>query len=357
MSIIYNLTKPFIFCLQPETAHWATLKYLNFGLGPKKDTYTSDILKISMWDRVFPNPLGLAAGFDKNAEALTALLGLGFGFIEAGTVTPIAQKGNPKPRIFRDTRTHSIINSMGFPNEGVIKFKKNISRHLEKAPRKQGIIGLNIGMNKTQKRPLDDYKVLVHELGPYADYLTINISSPNTPGLRDLQNPRYLSELIQVLISEREKACKISPPPILIKLSPDLENAQKKDIADVLLGSGIDGIILNNTTLDRPELLENAFAAHTGGLSGKHIKEKSTDNVRTFFRLTQGKIPIIGLGGISSAEDAYERVKAGASLLQLYSALVFHGPSVVMDILIGLENLLNKDGYTSISEAIGVEAR
>lgn len=356
MSTFYNFIKPFAFRLQPETAHWLTIKLLNLGLGPKKQTFTSELLKLSLWDRVFPNPLGLAAGFDKDAEAISALFGLGFGFIEAGTVTPKPQQGNPKPRIFRDIQTHSIINSMGFPNKGVINFKKNISDYLDKSPRRQGLLGINIGMNKSQNIPLNDYKLLVHELGPYADYLTINISSPNTPGLRDLQKPKYLAALLTGLLVERDKACGVSPPPLLIKLSPDIEKNQQEEIAKVLLDTNIDGIILNNTSLARPPILNNTFSSRTGGLSGSLIKEKSTDNVRAFFKLTKGQIPIIGLGGISSAEDAYERIKAGASLLQLYSALVFHGPSVVMDILTGLENLLNKDGYASINEAVGVEA-
>lgn len=314
-------------------------------------------LKLTLWNRSFPNPVGLAAGFDKNAEVVGPMLRMGFGFVEAGTVTPRPQEGNPRPRVFREPEHEAVINRMGFPNGGQDVFRANIERFFESKPRPAGIIGINIGMNKGVDDPAKDYCQLVRNLGHYADYLTINISSPNTPGLRNLQDRENLLPLITRIMEERAKTCgKDSPPPLLVKLAPDLDDGKLKDVAGALLEANVDGVILGNTTLDRPDYLPPRFYEQQGGLSGAPLTEKSTAIIRKFYKHTDGKLPIIGAGGISSAADAYAKIRAGASLVQLYTALVFQGPELVHDILSGLITLLDKDKLENISNAIGADA-
>jgi dihydroorotate dehydrogenase len=301
--------------------------------------------------------VGLAAGFDKNADVVGPMLKLGFGFVEAGTVTPKPQDGNPRPRVFRDADHEAVINRMGFPNLGADNFRHNIEKFLESKPRPSGVVGINIGMNKGQTDPAKDYCQLVRQLGPYADYLTVNISSPNTPGLRNLQDRENLLPLLEKIIEERARSCGAhNAPPLLVKLAPDLNETQQKDIAQTVLEAKIDGLILTNTTLDRPDYLPAGFYEQAGGLSGRPLTEKSTETIRAFYRLTEGKIPIIGVGGISSAQDAYEKIKAGATLVQLYSALVFQGPDLVGDILSGLLRRMDQDGLDHISKAVGTAA-
>ncbi len=349
------MLKPLLFLIDPEMAHRATihmLRHIPVGFIPSTER-TSPSLKTILWNRTFPNPVGLAAGFDKNAEAIAGLFQLGFGFIESGTVTLKPQDGNPRPRVFREPNAEAVINRMGFPNHGAAKFKENVTSFLSRRPRPNGILGINIGMNKDQTEPIRDYIALMRSLGPMADYVSINISSPNTPGLRNLQEPNALRELLTAMLAERHHACGGFPPPLLVKLAPDLTDKQLSDIAAVLMDVGIDGVILSNTTLDRPNELPESFRAEKGGLSGRPLTQLSTDIIYRFYALTQGKIPIIGVGGISSAEDAYAKIKAGASLVQIYSSLVFHGPAVVGKIIDGLEILLKADGYQHITEAIG----
>lgn len=354
--ILFNLAKPFLHRMDPEDAHCLTLKALKTGAMPCPARRDDPKLKTTLWNRTFPNPLGLAAGFDKNAEVVGPMLKIGFGFVEAGTVTPKAQDGNPRPRVFRDASTEAVINRMGFPNEGMMIFRNNIEKFLETKPRLLGIVGINIGMNKGTEDPAKDYCTLVKALGPYADYLTVNISSPNTPGLRNLQDRENLLPLLEKIMEERARACGADAPPLLVKLAPDLKEAQQEEIAGTLLEAKVDGVILTNTTLDRPDYLDGPFREQAGGLSGRPLTDKSTNIIRTFYKLLDKKIPIIGAGGISSAEDAYDKIKAGASLVQLYSALVFQGPDLVPDILSGLSRSLQKDGYTNISQAIGASA-
>lgn len=342
--------------MDPEDAHRLTLKALKTGLMPCPARVDDPKLKVTLWNRAFPNPVGLAAGFDKNADVVGPMLKIGFGFVEAGTVTPRPQEGNPRPRVFRDSQNKAVINRMGFPNEGLNVFRHNIEKFLQEKPRPAGLVGINIGMNKGQTDPAKDYCALVKTLGPYADYLTVNISSPNTPGLRNLQERENLLPLLEKILDERARACGADAPPLLVKLAPDLTETQQEDIARTALEAGIDGLILTNTTLDRPDHLPIHFREQAGGLSGAPLTTKSTDIIRNFYRLLDRKIPIIGAGGISSADDAYEKIKAGASLVQLYSALVFHGPDLVPDILSGLSARLQKDGFTHISQAIGTNA-
>lgn len=355
--MLYDLAKPFLQALDPETAHGLTLRALKTGLVKGGSEADDPRLKVTLWQRNFPNPVGLAAGFDKNADVIAPMMSFGFGFVECGTVTPRPQDGNPRPRVFRDIAHEAVINRMGFPGGGLDVFKKNIQKFLNVSPRPAGLVGLNIGMNKTQKEPAKDYCQLVRALGPYADYFTVNISSPNTPGLRNLQEREPFLELIGQIMTERKLSCGSSnPPPLLVKLSPDLREEQIDELAQAALDSGIDGLILTNTTLDRPPYLPPEFAAQQGGLSGEPVCDKSTDMIARFYKATSGKLPIIGVGGISSAQDAYDKIRAGASLVQLYSALVFHGPALVQEIKSGLLRLMDRDGVKNISDIVGVHA-
>ena len=354
LNIPYKYTKPFFHALDPETAHKAGLCAMKRGLHPQYDAVEDPRLKVTLWDRQFPNPVGLAAGFDKNAEVMGPMLKMGFGFVEVGTVTPKPQIGNPRPRIFRNPENEAVINRMGFPNGGLNVFKENIEKFLEQRPRPTGLVGINIGMNKDQTDPAKDYCMLLRNLGGYGDYFTINISSPNTPGLRNLQERDNLIALFERVKEERAKRCdKTFPPPLLVKLAPDLTEQQQEEIAEASLEAGVDGLILTNTTLDRPDFLPEKFRNQMGGLSGKVLTQKSNEVTKNFYKLTKGKIPIVGVGGISNGKDAYERIKSGASLIQIYSALVYHGPELANEINEDLLELMNKDGFKSISEAVG----
>ncbi len=353
-KMLFQLAKPFLHRMDPENAHRMTLQALKAGVLPCPARVDDARLKVTLWDRSFPNPLGLAAGFDKNAEVVGPMLKIGFGFVEAGTVTPRPQEGNPRPRVFREAEHEAVINRMGFPNEGLETFRHNIERFFESKPKPPGIIGINIGMNKGQPDPAKDYCHLVRSLANYADYLTVNISSPNTPGLRNLQARENLMPLLERILDERAKTCgKTNAPPLLVKLAPDLTDEQLKDVAACLLEAKVDGVILGNTTLDRPDYLPAQFYEQQGGLSGRPLTDKSTGIIQKFYRHTEGKLPIIGAGGISSSEDAYAKIRAGASLVQLYTALVFQGPELVQDILAGLVKLMDRDGFTNISQAVG----
>ncbi len=352
---LYQFARPFLFKFDAEQAHHMTLKALRFGLVPPVPAVNDPALKVTLWNKNFTNPIGLAAGFDKNAEVIVPMLGLGFGFVEVGTVTPKPQVGNPRPRVFRTPEHKAVINRMGFPNEGVNRFKENFSKFLTYRPRPTGIVGINIGMNKDQTVPAKDYTMLVRMLGPMADYLTINISSPNTPGLRDLQQREPLTELITAIQEERTQSCGQHAPPLLVKLAPDLSEEQLHEIATTLRDLKIDGVILSNTTLSRPDYLPQDFATEKGGLSGAPLTQKSTDVIRHFYRLTDGAIPIIGAGGVMSGADAYAKIRAGASLVQVYSGIVFHGPELIRRINTELLDCLKRDGFTSVANAVGAD--
>ena len=356
MLSFYKYIRPAVFKIDPETAHGLTIKALKSGAIRPCSTIQSERLAQSLWGLNFPNPVGLSAGFDKNAEVIAPALRLGFGFTEAGTVTPKPQNGNPRPRIFREPAHGAVINRMGFPNGGLRVFKPNIEKFLSSNSRPNGIVGINIGMNKTQEKPAEDYCALIKELAPLSDYLTVNISSPNTPGLRDLQEKGPLLDLLTQLMQTRKETCSENAPPLFVKLAPDLDEKQQEEIAETLLKAKVDGVILSNTTLDRPDYLSENFRGKKGGLSGDPVREKSTAIIRNFYKLTGKKLPIIGVGGISTAEHAYEKIKAGASLVQLYSGIIYQGPEIANKINAELLNLLDRDGFTNISEAIGRES-
>jgi dihydroorotate dehydrogenase len=352
----FRFARPVLHALTPETAHNLTIKALSAGFYNKDKLPDDPRLGQTVFGIHFTNPVGMAAGFDKNAEVLKSLFSFGFGFIEAGTVTPLPQKGNPKPRVFRDKKTQSVINRMGFPGHGASVFFDNLAKF--RSEQSFGIVGVNIGKNKDTQDAAADYLSLITRFAPFSDYIAVNISSPNTPGLRDLQKREFLKSFLVDLKQRRAEACVDLPlPPILIKLAPDLADFQIDEISETFLDVGVDGIILSNTTLDRPETLSPYFKKEMGGLSGRLLHHKSTVTIRRFYQTTQGKIPIIGVGGISSAEDAYTKIKAGASLLQLYTALIFQGPAVVDAIKIGLIALLERDGYNKLQEAIGADHR
>ena len=351
MIDLYKLAKPLVFKMDPETAHGVTIKALKSGAIKSCKTVKDSSLNQSLFGIQFSNPVGLSAGFDKNAEVISPIINLGFGFTEVGTVTPKPQIGNPRPRIFRDPDSASVINAMGFPNGGLDMFKKNIKT----SRRPSDIVGINIGMNKEQTNPAEDYCALIRALAPMASYLTVNISSPNTPGLRNLQQKDVLSELLGELMAARKEISGGNSPALLVKLAPDLNEKQQEEIAETLMESKVDGVILSNTTLDRPQSLPETFRARKGGLSGAPVRGKSTDIIRNFYKITGGKLPIIGVGGIQTAEHAYEKIKAGASLVQLYTGMIYEGPNIANNINAGLIDLLKQDGCMNISEAVGQE--
>jgi dihydroorotate dehydrogenase len=308
----------------------------------------------------FRNPLGLAAGFDKNGEVFQDALDFGFGFAEIGTVTPLPQPGNPKPRLFRALEDRAVINRLGFNSDGLnaclqrIKAWRDADRlpaDSKKANVPRGLLGINIGANKEGADPIADYANGFTQAAPYADYITINISSPNTPGLRGLQEREPLTDLLGRVTTAREAAAR--KPPLFVKIAPDLDQAQMEAIAEVVLGANVQGLIVGNTTVTRPGNLPPEFAKEQGGLSGRPLFYLSTRVLGEMYKLTQGKIPLIGCGGVSSGADAYAKIRAGASLVQLYTALVFEGPGLVSRIKRDLTALLKRDGFKSVSEAVG----
>ena len=353
---LYNLTKSLLFILSPERAHGLAILGLKSGLVFSDHHSDDNILSTKLWDMDFANPVGLAAGFDKNAEVPCAMIAQGFGFVETGTVTPKPQAGNPKPRLFRLTRDKAVINRMGFNNLGLKVYAKNLKRR--EGLGKCGVVGANIGANKDSEDPASDYVTCLKKLLGLANYFTINISSPNTPGLRKLQGRDALDDLLGRLVSVRDGATDLdAKPPLLVKIAPDLDAGERKDIAEIVLKHDMDGLIISNTTIGLRDQLSSKYAGESGGLSGAPLFEKSTELLSDMFRLTNGKIPLIGVGGISSGEDAYKKIRAGASLVQLYSALVFHGPGLVCKIKIELTEALKRDGFKSLSDAVGADHR
>ncbi|UWR04171.1 quinone-dependent dihydroorotate dehydrogenase [Ruegeria conchae] len=331
--------------LDPEIAHGLSIKALTSGLAPTPGPVTSDRLKTRVAGLELPNPVGLAAGFDKNGEALAPLSRAGFGFIEVGAVTPRPQPGNPKPRLFRLTEDRAAINRFGFNNEGM----DVMAERLAQRP-KDAVIGLNLGANKdSDDRPGDFAKVLAH-CAAHLDYATVNVSSPNTEKLRDLQGKAALSALLSDVIETRNALPR--PIPIFLKIAPDLTEAELQDIADVARETGVDAVIATNTTLSR-DGLRSAHKDQAGGLSGAPLFEKSTRVLAQLSQLTGAEIPLIGVGGISTAEQAYAKICAGASAVQFYTAMVYSGISLAAEIAQGLDDLLARDGYTSVAQAVG----
>lgn len=354
----YNLLRPALFALEPETAHNLAISALKLGIYPPfPQRRATPTLAQTIAGITFPNPLGLAAGFDKNAECIPALWKAGFGFIECGTVTPKPQMGNPKPRLFRLAEDGAVINRLGFNNQGIEAFMRNINNISQYTDIKP-IFGINIGKNKDTEDPAADYLQLLDETYNRSAYITINISSPNTPGLRSIQAAELLEGFLKQLMSKVKSLEEIAhvKTPVFLKIAPDISEAELSDICKIALAEGLDGLILTNTTLARPEYLKSPLKSEQGGLSGRPLMPLSTERLRAAFRLTEGKIPLIGVGGVASAEDAWTKMEAGASLVQLYSALVYQGFGLVARILNGLEARLKQQNLTHIGQIIGRRA-
>ena len=331
--------------MDPETAHGMAIKALKSGLTPTPGPVTSPRLKTSLAGIDLPNPVGLAAGFDKNAEALAPLSASGFGFIEVGAATPRAQPGNPKPRLFRLTEDQAAINRFGFNNEGMEAIGARLSGRPENA-----VIGLNLGANKDSDDRSGDFARVLAHCGAHLDFATVNVSSPNTEKLRDLQGKAALSALLSGVIDTRNGMERRVP--VFLKIAPDLSDDELQDIAAVALETGVDAVIATNTTLSR-DGLQSRHKGEMGGLSGAPLFEKSTRVLARLSQLLDGQIPIIGVGGIGTPEQAYAKICAGASAVQLYTALVFGGITLAADIARGLDQLLARDGYASVAEAVG----
>lgn len=344
---LFRVLRPGLHAFEPERAHELTLKALELGLYPRQCGADAAILHQNLFGLDFPNPIGMAAGFDKDARVPGALFGMGFGFAEAGTVTPRPQAGNPRPRLFRLSADQAVINRMGFNNGGL----KALGARLANRRRGNGILGINIGANKDSEDKTADYVTGVKAVQELADYIVVNISSPNTPGLRDLQARDALDGLMGAVMQARS-----SSTPLLVKIAPDLDQSQLEDIAAVAMAHKIDGMIVSNTTLSRQGLSDRA-AAEAGGMSGRPLFRPSTRILAKIHLLTGGKIPLIGVGGVDSGAAAYEKILAGASLVQLYSALIYQGPALIGRIKLELANSLARDGYNSLAEAIGQQAQ
>ena len=337
-----------LFCIPPEIAHKITIFALKNNFIPAKKVNIPRSLNIRAFNKIIKSPIGVAAGFDKNAEVIQPLLSHGFGFVEVGTVTKYPQRGNKKPRIHRLINKEALINSLGFNNKGVdflIKKVDNIELN-------HCIFGINIGFNKKSKNPIQDYFDLVQKVYGLSNYITLNISSPNTPGLHAFQKKDLLSELLTAISQVRKSADYAESIPIMLKISPDINDNKKQDIVDLALQYKISGLIISNTSLQHKKLLNTDINIH-GGLSGKPLFDLSTQVLSEIYQVSQGKLLLIGCGGVSSGHHAYEKIKAGASLIQLYTAIVYNGLNIANKISLELAELLAVDGFTKVSDAIG----
>lgn len=348
----FSFCGPVLRRLDPETAHRLTLWGLERGLAPRDTAADDPVLATAVWGLAFRNPLGIAAGFDKDARVVGPLLDLGLGFVEVGSVTPRPQPGNPRPRIFRLPADGAVINRLGFNNAGLEAARARLKafRH---AGTPAGPVGVNLGKNKDSADAAGDYALGAAALGPLADYLVVNVSSPNTPGLRALQGRARLEELLGRVMAALPQPA----PPLLVKIAPDLTDEDKADIAAVSLSLGVSGLIATNTTIARPTELTGAARAEAGGLSGRPLFAPATAVLGDLYRLTEGRIPLIGVGGVASGADAYRKIRAGASLVQLYTGLIYGGPGLVPRIKTELARLLRQDGFDSIAAAVGADHR
>ena len=341
--MLYRLARPALFALDAERAHGlaiAALKLRGAGGPPEPGPLAVEVAGLK-----FPNPLGMAAGFDKDGEVPDALLGLGFGFAEVGSITPLPQAGNPKPRLFRLADDDAVINRMGFNNRGA-----EAAVALLAARERRGIIGINIGANKDSADRVADYATMARIMAPLASYLAVNVSSPNTPGLRALQDEGALAALLDAVLEARGEG----GPPVFLKVAPDLDPADIDAIALIALDKRLGALIVSNTTVSRPPL-RSRHAGEAGGLSGAPLRNLAQQRLRDFRAATGGALPLVGVGGISTAEDAWARIRAGASLVQLYSAMVYEGPGIARQIVRGMERLMRRDGFASVAEAVGSE--
>ncbi|MET2828702.1 quinone-dependent dihydroorotate dehydrogenase [Mesorhizobium shangrilense] len=344
MSLLDRVGQKLLFTFDPETAHGMSIAALRCGLPVASQPIRNDRLKVSICGIDFPNPLGMAAGYDKNAEVPDALLGLGFGFAEVGTITPLPQAGNPKPRIFRLTADNAVINRLGFNNEGHAAAEKRLAARKGRS----GIVGVNIGANKDSADRIGDYERGVARFAGYATYLTVNISSPNTPGLRNMQAREQLDELLSRVMAARATAS--AQPPIFLKIAPDLVEAELEDIAAEVTEKRIDGVIVSNTTISRPPLRSGDVARETGGLSGKPLFERSTIVLARMRKLLGPDRAIIGVGGVDSTETALEKIRAGADLVQLYTSMIYAGPALPGRIVAGMAAFVDKERLRSLRE-------
>ncbi|WP_316014853.1 quinone-dependent dihydroorotate dehydrogenase [Roseobacter sp. HKCCA0434] len=334
--------------MDPEAAHRAALTALRLGLAPKGGAITSPRLETSVAGLRLPNPLGLAAGFDKNAEAVDPLLRTGFGFVEVGAATPRAQPGNPRPRLFRLSEDRAVINRFGFNNDGVEVIADRLA-----ARQRPGVVGLNLGANKDSDDRAADYATVLRRAGPHVDFATVNVSSPNTEKLRDLQGAEALARLLAGVMEVRDSLA--TPIPVFLKIAPDMDAGALAELCAVAEEARIDAIVATNTTLGR-EGLASRHAGEAGGLSGAPLHDLSLRVLADVHSFTGGRIPLIGVGGISTGAEAYARIRAGASALQLYSALVYEGLGLVPRLLADLDALLARDGFATLAEAVGVDA-
>lgn len=352
-----SVLMPAVRLVDPEQAHVLAVKLAAWGMVPRDKSVPDKILESKVFGKVFLNPVGLAAGFDKHGECMDGMFKTGFGFVEIGSITPQPQSGNDKPRVFRLTEDQAIINRYGFNSVGHDEVVERLtSQNRTQQSSKLGVLGINLGKNKTSTSAVQDYVEGVENFAKFADYITINVSSPNTPGLRSLQGKNELSALLKEVIKTRDNLPD-NKPPILVKIAADLTQEAKEDIAEVITTPPykVDGLIVCNTTTSRPDSLQSKHKHETGGLSGKPLRELSTRTVQDMYRLTKGELPIIGVGGIASGRDAYDKIQAGASLIQIYSAIAYEGFPIVKKIKRELTELLRKDNLTSVSDAVGLD--
>jgi dihydroorotate dehydrogenase len=347
---LYPLIRPLLWALPPERAHELTLRALETGFGGRVRDPDPPSLRQTLWGLDFPNAIGLAAGFDKDGRVPDAILRLGFGFTECGTVTPRPQPGNPRPRVFRLKEDAALINRLGFNGGGLDGLVARLGKR-----QRLGIVGINIGKNRDSTDVVADYVEGVRRSAGLVDYLVVNISSPNTPGLRDLQAKAALDALVEAVLAARAESG--ASPPLLIKIAPDLGPEELADVAQIARARKVEGIIVGNTTIARPASLKGRDAGEAGGLSGRPLFARSTEVLGAMYRLTGAAIPLVGVGGVASAEDAYAKIRAGASLVQLYTGLVYGGPGLVGRIKSGLAALLRRDGFACVSDAVGSGVR
>jgi dihydroorotate dehydrogenase len=351
MSVLHDLAARALRRLDPEDAHRLTIAALAWGLGPVDVADPDPALRTSLAGLDMPNPLGLAAGFDKDARAPGPLLAAGFGFVECGTTTPRPQAGNPRPRLFRLIEDRAVINRMGFNNRGHEAFAAGLARV---GTRRRGVIGANIGANKDSADRTDDYVQGLRRLWPLADYFTLNVSSPNTPGLRDLQGRAALEDLLGAVTTARQEVRGSGPSkPLFLKIAPDLSDLETRDIVEAALAAGLEGLIVSNTTVARPVGLRSAARQEAGGLSGSPLFAASTDLLARARAMSGGRLALIGVGGVATAAEAYAKIRAGASAVQLYTALAYEGPGLVGRLKKDLAARLRADGFATVAEAVG----
>ena len=345
---MFNILRPLIFKFNPEIAHSLAIKALKLGNIHPLNNIKSPLLEQSLFNKKIYSPIGVAAGFDKNAEVYNSLFNLGFGFVEVGTVTPKPQYGNPKPRVFRLEEDEALINRLGFNNKG----SENVSSRVKKN-KPRGLLGINIGPNKDSKNRVNDYLICFRKFYNFADYITINISSPNTENLRDFHNQDELNLLIDKLKNEKKELN--SNIPLALKVSPDLNDDQINEVSKIIMEQEIGIIIVSNTTDKNRENLKNINKLEKGGLSGKPIEKISNEAISKFYKILKDKTKIIGVGGVSNGQDAFEKIISGATLVQLYTGMVYRGPRIASKISIELIDLLKNKGFKNVSEAIGTK--